>query len=70
MENNYDNEFWNLVDKLILEHEIVIDRPKGSRHPKYENYIYSVDYGYLKGTLSSDGSGIDIWVGSTDIFFP
>ena len=33
-------------------------------HPKYPNFIYQVDYGYLKGTSSMDGSGIDVWVGS------
>ena len=44
--------------------EIVIDRPKGTLHPKYPDFIYQVDYGYLKGTSSMDGSGIDVWVGS------
>ena len=28
------------------------------------DFIYQVDYGYLKGTSSMDGSGIDVWVGS------
>lgn len=46
--------------------EIVIDRPKGTAHPKYPNYIYRVDYGYLKNTSSMDGAEIDVWVGSGD----
>lgn len=28
--------------------------------------IYEVDYGYLEGTLSSDGEAIDIWIGSIE----
>ena len=26
--------------------------------------IYPLDYGYLEGTMSADGSGLDVWVGS------
>ena len=63
MENN---EFWTTLDKLVLKSEIIIDRPKGSKHPKYENCIYKLDYGYLKNTSSMDGGGIDVWRGSLD----
>ncbi len=57
-------EFWNAIDELVIHSEIVIDRPKGTAHPKYPNFIYQVDYGYLKDTSSMDGAGIDVWVGS------
>ncbi len=59
-----DHEFWESIDKLIKKSEIVIDRPKGSVHPRYPDFIYKVDYGYLKGTSSMDGGGIDIWKGT------
>ena len=62
--NEYDEDFWKALDNLIDNSEIVIDRPKGTLHSKYPNFIYQVDYGYLKGTSSMDGSGIDVWVGS------
>ncbi len=62
MQNN--REFWEVLDELVSTSEIVIDRPKGTAHPKYPNFIYRVDYGYLKGTASMDGAGIDVWVGS------
>lgn len=62
MQNN--REFWEALDELVANSEIVIDRPKGTAHPKYPNFIYRVDYGYLKGTSSMDGAGIDVWVGS------
>jgi len=64
--NRYDEEFWNAVDELVNNSEIVIDRPKGTAHPKYPNLIYEVDYGYLKNTASMDGAGIDVWVGTAE----
>ena len=56
--------FWKTLDALVAQSEIVIDRPKGSRHPRYPDYIYPLDYGYLKNTTAMDGGGIDIWQGS------
>lgn len=41
--------------------EVAIDRPMGSRHPKY-NYIYPVNYGYIPNTLSADGEELDCYV--------
>lgn len=59
-----NEEFWNALDKLVAQSEIIIDRPKGTAHPKYPDFIYEVDYGYLKNTSSMDGGGIDVWVGT------
>lgn len=58
------DNFWLALDELVGNSEIVIDRPKGTAHPKYPNFIYKVDYGYLKNTSSMDGAGIDVWVGT------
>lgn len=60
---NHSN-FWQALDRLVAESAIVIDRPKGSAHPQFPDFIYRVDYGYLKDTTSMDGAGIDVWVGS------
>ncbi len=62
--HEFDNSFWAAIDDLVNQSEIIIDRPKGSAHPKYPNFIYKVDYGYLKNTSSMDGAGIDVWVGT------
>lgn len=62
--NQYNEDFWNALDQLVNTSEIVIDRPKGSSHPKYPDFVYKLDYGYLKNTSSMDGAGIDVWVGS------
>ena len=56
--------FWQMLEEMIDSCELVIDRPKGSRHPRYPEVIYRLDYGYLKGTSSMDGEGIDVWLGS------
>lgn len=59
-----NDDFWKALDELVNNSEIVIDRPKGSAHPKYPSSVYQVNYGYLKETTSMDGKGIDVWVGS------
>ena len=59
-----DIQFWQAVDKLISSGKIVIDRPKGSTHPRYPHILYELDYGYIENTTSMDGGGIDLWRGS------
>ena len=56
--------FWYQIDNLVESSNITIDRPQGSAHPRYPDFIYPYDYGYLAGTTSGDGNGIDIWMGS------
>ena len=43
------------------EIEVKIDRPLGSKHPKY-GYIYTVNYGFVPNTLSGDGEELDCYV--------
>ncbi len=62
VQNN--SAFWDALDKLLAGSEVVIDRPKGSVHPRCPEFIYRVDYGYLKDTTAMDSAGIDVWVGS------
>ena len=62
--NEHDEAFWRIADKLISDNGVTIDRPRGSRHPRYPEYIYPLDYGYVNNTCSMDGSGIDVWVGT------
>lgn len=63
-EHRFDKSFWSALDTLVNNCEIIIERPKGTAHPKYPDFIYKVDYGYLKDTSSMDGAGIDVWVGT------
>jgi coenzyme F420-0:L-glutamate ligase/coenzyme F420-1:gamma-L-glutamate ligase len=57
-------EFWEYLDRMVADSRIMIDRPKGSHHPRYPSLIYPLDYGYLEGTTTVDGGGIDLWLGS------
>jgi len=59
-----DISFWQGMTDLIATTALVIDRPKGSAHPRHVEMIYPLDYGYLENTTASDGGGIDIWLGS------
>jgi inorganic pyrophosphatase len=59
-------DFWTRCDRLLADHEIVIDMPKGTRHPRYPEIVYPLDYGYLKDTTGGDGHEIDVWRGSLD----
>jgi inorganic pyrophosphatase len=56
--------FWLALDGFIATSRLVIDRPRGSRHPRVSAAIYPRDYGYLEGTTAGDGEGIDVFVGS------
>lgn len=61
-----DTTFWREMGKLIQTSPIIIDRPKGAPHPRYPEYIYPLDYGYLENTTAGDGDGIDVWIGSLE----
>jgi inorganic pyrophosphatase len=63
-ESPLNEPFWTSLEALIQSSAIVIDRPKGSAHPRYPDMRYPLDYGYLKGTSSGDGMEIDLWRGS------
>ena len=57
-------DFFESLQTPIDTSKIKIDRPKHSKHPRFPELIYPLDYGYLEGTSSSDGSGIDVWIGA------
>lgn len=59
-----DVSFWTNLDRLVIEGHVVVDRPRGSAHPRYVSFTYPLDYGYLAGTHAADGSGVDVWRGS------
>jgi inorganic pyrophosphatase len=56
--------FWATLDRFVATSRLVIDRPRGSRHPRLTDAIYPRDYGYLEGTTAGDGEGIDVFVGT------
>lgn len=46
---------------------IIVDRPKGSHHPKFEDIIYPVNYGYVEGVFAGDGEEQDAYILGVDI---
>lgn len=58
------DRFWRLADQLVKAHEIVIDRPARSVHPRFSDAIYPLDYGHLVGSRGSDSAEVDLWRGS------
>ena len=41
--------------------KVKMDRPLGTKHPKH-GFIYTVNYGYIPGTISGDGEELDAYV--------
>jgi coenzyme F420-0:L-glutamate ligase/coenzyme F420-1:gamma-L-glutamate ligase len=64
MEKSGGSGFWETLELLVARNRLVVDRPKGSRHPRYPDLIYPLDYGYLEGTRAVDGGGVDVFIGS------
>ena len=42
--------------------KVVVDRPLGSRHPKHEDIVYPVNYGYIPGIMAPDGEEQDAYI--------
>ena len=51
----------NYKDFLGNKVKVVMDRPMGSKHPKW-NFIYPINYGYVPNTISGDGEELDAYI--------
>ena len=51
----------NNTEYLNKTLNIKIDRPLGSKHPKY-GFIYPVNYGFVPNTISGDGEELDAYI--------
>ena len=42
--------------------KVIVDRPKGSRHPKHKDIVYPVNYGYIEGIIAPDNEEQDAYI--------
>lgn len=57
---------WEAWEKAIATQGITLDRPRLSRHPKWPDIVYPLDYGYVNGVRGEDGDELDVFVGTAD----
>jgi inorganic pyrophosphatase len=55
---------WEGWEQLIDDQGYTIDRAYRTAHPRYPTIIYPINYGYVNGTLGTDGDELDVFVGS------
>ena len=52
-----------MLDELLGETvTVTVDRPLGSRHPKFSDLVYTVNYGYIDGLRGGDGEWQDAYI--------
>ena len=47
--------------------DILIDRSIGSVHPKHEDLIYPINYGFIPKVLGGDGEDLDVYLLGVDV---
>lgn len=50
---------YSYCEKMV---DVVIDRPIGSVHPKYEDMIYPLNYGFIPNVFGGDGEELDVYL--------
>ena len=48
-----------MIGKVV---KVVVDRPLGTHHPKHNDLIYSVNYGYVPEVVAPDGEEQDAYI--------
>ena len=41
---------------------MTVERPLGSRHPRYPDIVYPVNYGYIPNMMAADGDEQDVYL--------
>lgn len=52
-------QVWSFLGRTVT---VTVDRPLGSIHPKYNDMIYPINYGYLDGVIAPDGEEPDVYI--------
>jgi len=59
-----DHLHWKAWARRIKNNGITIERPRATAHPDYPSVVYPLDYGFVDGTLGTDGDALDAFVGT------
>jgi inorganic pyrophosphatase len=64
----YDKEevkldYSNIIGKTVKGK---IDRPLGTKHPRFDKLTYPINYGYVEGVMANDGAEQDIYLLGVD----
>ena len=46
--------------------KVIVDRPKGSTHPNWQDLHYPINYGFVENTLAPDGEEMDAYILGVD----
>ena len=46
--------------------KIIVDRPLGCHHPKHDDLVYPINYGYIPDVLGGDGEELDVFLLGVD----
>jgi inorganic pyrophosphatase len=55
---------WAAAEADVLARGIVLERRRGTAHPRFAEIVYPLDYGYVADTVGEDGEPVDVFVGS------
>lgn len=67
MRGKHDFIVYTLRKALVYSYrekmvDVVIDRPIGSIHPKYEDMIYPLNYGFIPNVFGGDSEELDVYL--------
>ena len=56
------NEFDEVRIVIGTTVKVIVDRPLGTCHPKHQDIIYPINYGYVPGVMAQDGEEQDAYI--------
>jgi len=52
-------QVWSFLGRTVT---VTIDHPIGSVHPKFNDMIYPINYGYIENVIAPDGKELDVYI--------
>ena len=57
---------WDRWARIVRDRGVTVERPAREPHPEYPHIIYPLDYGFVGGTIGTDGDAVDAFLGTAD----